>query len=83
MNLIIKVYNILKNTVIGIIDTFRQSKTARALLLIVIIKLSIFYGFFKSYWFPNHLKPEWESEQHRIEDVTNSLIYKHKNTEND
>lgn len=83
MNLLNKLSKIFKKFFIGIFETFRQSKTARTLLLIVIIKFSIFYGFFKSYWFPNHLKPEWESEQHRIEDVTNSLIYKHKKTEND
>ncbi len=66
-----------------IYDTFRKSRTARVLLIIVIIKLSIFYGFFKSYWFPVHLKPEWESEQHRIDDVTKKLLSTPKNKNND
>ncbi len=62
---------------------FKNSKTARILLIIVVIKFSIFYGFFKRYYFPKYLKPKWESEQHRIEDVTNRIINTNKKTEND
>ncbi len=66
-----------------IYGVFRSSRTARVLLLIVLIKLSLFYGFFKNYWFPTHLKPVWESEQHRIEDVTKTIISTPKNKNND
>jgi hypothetical protein len=59
---------------------FKNSKTARILLLIVIIKFSIFYGFFKSYLFPRYLKPKWETEEHRINEVTRTIINQ-QNTE--
>ncbi len=69
---------ILINPVKGIFNSvymfFYRSKTARVLLLIVLIKFFIFYGFFKSYLFPRHLKPKWDSEQHRIDYVINEIV---------
>jgi ATP/ADP translocase len=87
-NLFTNIFRKLLSGFVGIFVTIynklRSSKIARTLLIIVIIKFSIFYGFFKSYLFPVHLKPKWETEQHRIDDVTNSLIINHKKTdEND
>ncbi len=65
----------------SIFQYFRNSKTARVLLLIVLIKFSIFYGLFKSFLFPRYFKPKWESEQHRIDDVTKDITNnKTKNT---
>ncbi len=80
ISLVIKTLN---GMFLAVYNKFRQSKTARALLLIVIIKIAIFYGFFKSYLFPVHLKPKWDSDNHRIEEVTRSLITNHNNTNED
>jgi hypothetical protein len=83
-NLFSLVYKPIVGVFFSVYSKFRNSKTARALLIIVIVKIAIFYGFFKSYLFPVHLKPEWESDEHRIEEVTRSLITNHnKNNEDD
>ncbi len=66
-----------------VISFFRASKTARILLLIVLIKFTIFYGFFKSFLFPRYLKPKWESEQHRIDEVTKVMTKETKTQNND
>ncbi len=80
-NFIISFFKAFAGVLLNVYKTFRYSRLARALLIIVIIKFSIFYGFFKAYLYPRHLKPKWESEQHRIESVTEDLI-KNSNTNN-
>jgi len=68
---------------INIYKTFRYSRLARILLVIVIIKFSIFYGFLKGYLYPRYLKPKWENEQHRIDAVTEDLIKTNKTNTHD
>ncbi len=62
---------------------FRRSRTFRILLLIVLFKFLLFYGFLKAYLYPRYLKPKWESEQHRIDSVTEDLIKNQKNKKYD
>ena len=62
---------------------FRRSKTFRVLLLIVLFKFLLFYGFLKAFLYPRYLKPKWESEQHRIDSVTDDLIEKRKTKNHD
>ena len=57
---------------------FRNSKLAKALLLIVLIKILIFYGFLKGFLYPRYLKPKWDSNEHRSNDVMNDLLNKPK-----
>ncbi|MFO8055341.1 MAG: DUF4492 domain-containing protein [Bacteroidales bacterium] len=78
-----RIFRIAAEVVQHIYGIFRNSKTARLLFLILVIKLSIFYGFFKSYWFPVHLEPKWESEQHQIDEVTERIINTPKNNHDD
>jgi hypothetical protein len=56
------------------IQYIKRSKMAKILLIIILIKFLIFYGFLKGFLYPRYLKPKWESEQHRIESVTHDLI---------
>lgn len=73
----------LKDFFSNIPKTFRRSKTFRVLLIIVLFKFLIFYGFLKAYLYPRYLKPKWESEQHRIDSVTDDLIKNQKNKKYD
>ncbi|MGI6320676.1 MAG: DUF4492 domain-containing protein [Bacteroidales bacterium] len=57
---------------------FRQSKIFRSLLIIVIIKFAIFYLFLKAFLYPRYLKPKWDSEEQRIEAITNDLTKNQK-----
>ena len=67
----------------GILQYFKKSKLARILLFIVIIKLAIFYGFFKKYYFPKYMNPKWKSEQQRIEYTKETIIKNHKSNRHD
>ncbi|HPF92904.1 MAG TPA: DUF4492 domain-containing protein [Tenuifilaceae bacterium] len=60
------------------VNTFRYSKLAKALLLIVLIKILIFYGFLKGFLYPRYLKPKWESDEHRSNEVMKDLLNKPK-----
>lgn len=71
-------FNTLTGIFTNIYRTFRYNRIARILLIIVIIKFSILYGFLKSYLYPRYLKPKWESKQERIDAVTDDLIKQHK-----
>lgn len=62
---------------------FRRSRTFRVLLIIVLFKFIIFYGFLKAFLYPRYLKPKWESEQHRIDSVTEDLIKNQNNKNHD
>lgn len=63
-------FSFIKNGILYI----KRSKMAKILLIIILIKFLIFYGFLKGFLYPRYLKPKWESEQHRIESVTHDLI---------
>ncbi len=60
------------------ITTFRNSKLAQALLIIVLIKIFIFYGLLKGFIYPRYLKPKWDSKEHRSNDVMKDLLNKPK-----
>lgn len=51
-----------------------NSRLARLLLLIVFIKFIVFYGFLKGFLYPRYLKPQYENELHRSEQVMRDLI---------
>lgn len=57
---------------------FRNSKLAKALLIIVLIKIFIFYGFLKGFLYPRYLKPKWDSKEHRSNEVMKDLLNKPK-----
>lgn len=58
----------------GMVSLFRRSKVARILLLIVLFKFIVFYGFLKGFLYPRYLKPKWESDEHRSNHVINDLL---------
>ena len=60
----------------NIYDTFRRSQLARILLIIVLFKILIFYGFLKGFLYPRFLKPKWDSPEHRSNDVLNDILNK-------
>ncbi|MDD2195823.1 MAG: DUF4492 domain-containing protein [Bacteroidales bacterium] len=60
------------------ITTFRNSKLAQVLLIIVLIKIFIFYGLLKGFIYPRYLKPKWDSKEHRSNDVMKDLLNKPK-----
>lgn len=60
------------------ITTFRNSKLAKVLLIIVLIKILIFYGLLKGFIYPRYLKPKWDSEEHRSNEVMKDLLNKPK-----
>jgi hypothetical protein len=62
----------------NIYTTFRYSRLAQALLIIVLLKVLIFYGFLKGYLYPKYLKPKWESDEHRSNQVIDDLTNKPK-----
>jgi hypothetical protein len=51
----------------------RSSRLARILLLILLFKFVMFYGFLKGFLFPRYLKPKYESDKHRSEQVIQDL----------
>jgi hypothetical protein len=59
------------------------SKLAKTLLLIIIIKFAVFYGFLKAYLYPVYLKPKYENAEHRSSTVLDKLLLNNKNTGND
>ncbi len=65
-------------------DAFRQirnSRLARILLLIILYKFLIFYVLLKGFLFPRYLKPHYESDQHRTEQVLEDLTKSTSNPE--
>ena len=52
----------------------KASKLARILIIIVIVKMLLFHGLFKSYLFPRYFKPKWDSKEQRIEDVIQHIV---------
>jgi hypothetical protein len=62
----------------NIYHTFRNSRLAKTLLIIVIIKVLIFYGFLKGFLYPRFLKPKWESDEHHSNDAMDNLLNKPK-----
>lgn len=57
----------------------KASKLARILIIIVIVKMLVFHGLFKSYLFPKYFKPKWDSKEHRIDDVIQHIVPEPKN----
>ncbi len=82
----LKVRQFLKTTA-GIFSSgfelIRSSRLAKILLLIVFIKFMIFYGFLKGFLYPKYLKPHYESDAHRTEQVLHDLTTPHKTVTND
>jgi hypothetical protein len=50
------------------------SRLVKTLLIIIIIKFAVFYGFLKGYLYPVHLKPKYENNEHRSEEVLKRLL---------
>jgi hypothetical protein len=61
-----------------IFKAIKSSQLAKILLLIVFLKILIFYGFLKGFLFPRYLKPKWESDEHRSNEVMKDLLNKPK-----
>ncbi|MBW6496819.1 MAG: DUF4492 domain-containing protein [Bacteroidales bacterium] len=59
-------------------ELIRSSRLAKILLLIVFIKFMIFYGFLKGFLYPKYLKPHYENDAHRTEQVLHDLTTPHK-----
>jgi hypothetical protein len=57
----------------------RQSRLVKILLLIILIKFLVFYGFLKGFLYPRFLKPHYESNEHRSEEVMKDLLENHSN----
>ena len=68
------IVQVAKNTIVF----FRNSKLAKILLIIVLIKILIFYGFLKGFLYPRYLKPKWDSKEHRSNEVMKDLLKKPK-----
>lgn len=51
----------------------RASRLAKILLLILLFKFILFYGFLKGFLFPRYLKAHYESDRHRTEQVIRDL----------
>lgn len=58
----------------SLISGIQNSRLAKLLLLIIFIKFLIFYGFLKGFLYPKYLKPHYESDQHRSEQVIKDLL---------
>jgi hypothetical protein len=71
------------NLISGIVRLFRNSGLARILLIIVLIKFIVFYGFLKGFLYPRYLKPQYESDNHRSEEVMRDLLHIEKPIEYD
>lgn len=53
-----------------------RSRLAKTLLIIIAVKLFIFYGVLKGFVFPRYLKPKWDSDEQRRDAVIDDLIKK-------
>jgi hypothetical protein len=51
-----------------------RSRLVKILLLIILLKFMVFYGFLKGYLYPRYLKPQYDSPQHRSEEVMKDLL---------
>lgn len=58
--------------------TIRNSRLARMLLMILLIKFIFFYGFLKGFLYPRYLKPRYENAEHRSQQVTKDLLNNQK-----
>lgn len=57
------------------IDGFKNmGRLGKMLWVIILIKLFIFFVILKLFFFPNYLNTNFETEQERVDHVTNELI---------
>jgi len=63
----------------AIIIPFKNSRTARILLIILLIKFAIFYGFLKTFLYPKYIKKKWDSKDERIDSVTKDILKQQNN----
>lgn len=66
-----------------IVIPLRKSRLAKILLIIVFLKFLIFYGFLKGFLYPRYLKPKYESEQQRSEQVIEHITQSGKQLHHD
>lgn len=69
MNFVTKIFHFYK-------EGFRNMTIGKTLWLIVIIKLFIMFGILKTFFFPNFLKSNFETDQERADHVRKELINK-------
>lgn len=55
------------------VDGFKNMKVGRKLWALIAIKLLILFGVFKIFFFPNHLKTNFETDQERSDHIINQL----------
>ncbi|MDD3592055.1 MAG: DUF4492 domain-containing protein [Sulfurovum sp.] len=69
-----KITNIVTHIIFFYVDGFRQMKVGKKLWLIIGIKLLIFFGIMKLFFFPNYLKTTYDTDEarsmHLIEHLT-------------
>ncbi len=63
----------------NIYQKIRQSRLVRILLLIIFLKFLVFYGFLKGFLYPRFLKPHYENDAHRSEEVMKDLLESNTN----
>lgn len=68
-----------RSVYLAIFQYLKNSKLAKILIIIVIIKMLIFHGLFQGFLFPKYFKPKWDSEKHQIEDVVKHIVPEQKN----
>ncbi len=57
------------------IDGFKNmGRLGKMLWVIILIKLFVFFVILKLFFFPNYLNTNFETEQERVDHVTNELI---------
>ena len=57
------------------IDGFKNmGRLGKMLWIIILIKLFVFFVILKLFFFPNYLNTNFETEQERVDHVTNELI---------
>ncbi len=62
------IFNSFKGVFSHVLFIIKGSRLAQVLLLVIFIKFLIFYGFFKGYLAPK-LRPKYDSQEHRTEEV--------------
>jgi hypothetical protein len=81
--LVKRFFQIISRVFVSGFQMIRSSKLAKILLLIVFIKFLVFYGFLKGFLYPRYLKPHYESDKHRSEQVLHDLTTTHKPAKHD
>lgn len=64
----------IKNAIIFGYNKVSRSRLVKILLLIILLKFMVFYGFLKGFLYPKFLKPQYDSPQHRSEEVMKDLL---------